>query len=63
MNTGKTVCAQLLEHLPLHQFRLCVKRYGGNHKVQSFTCLDQSVTNISQISYGRYPDNFKRIPP
>ena len=26
---------------PIHQFRQCVKRYGGNHKVQSFTCLDQ----------------------
>ena len=41
MNTGKTVFAQLQEHLPLHQFQRCVKRYDGNYKVQSFTCLDQ----------------------
>ena len=41
MYTGKTVFAQLLEHLPLHQFRLCVKRYNGNHKLQSFSCFDQ----------------------
>jgi len=32
---------QLQKHLPLHQFRQYVKRYGGSHKVQSFTCLDQ----------------------
>ena len=41
MYTGKTVFTQLLEHLPLHQFRLCVKRYNGNYKVQSFSCLNQ----------------------
>jgi transposase len=52
MNTGKTVFAQLLEHLPLHQFRLCVKRYGGNHKVQSFTCLDQYLCLFfAQLTY------------
>jgi len=37
MYIGKTVFTQLLEHLPLHQFRLCVKRYSGNYKVQSFS--------------------------
>ncbi|MBL6956891.1 MAG: DUF4372 domain-containing protein, partial [Chlorobium phaeobacteroides] len=26
MYTGKTVFAQLLDHLPLHQFRRCVMR-------------------------------------
>ncbi len=41
MNTGKTVFAKLQEHLPLHQFRHCVKRYDGNYNVQSLTCLDQ----------------------
>ena len=52
MNTGKTVFAQLLEHLPLHQFRRCVKRYDGNYKVQSFTCLDQYLCLIfAQLTY------------
>ena len=52
MNTGKTVFAQLQEHLPLHQFRQCVKRYGGNHKVQSFTCLDQYLCLFfAQLTY------------
>ena len=52
MNTGKTVFAQLLEHLPLHQFRRCVKRYDGNYKVQSFTCLDQYLCLFfAQLTY------------
>jgi transposase len=52
MNTGKTVFAQLQEHLPLHQFRLCVKRYGGNYKVQSFSCLDQYLCLFfAQLTY------------
>jgi len=52
MNTGKTVFAQLQEHLPLHQFRLCVKRYNGNYKVQSFTCLDQYLCLFfAQLTY------------
>jgi hypothetical protein len=41
MNTGKTVFSQLMEFLPLHQFRKCVKRYNGDYKVQKFSCMDQ----------------------
>ncbi len=52
MNIGKTVFAQLQEHLPLYQFRLCVKRYGGNHKIKSFTCLDQYLCLFfAQLTY------------
>lgn len=41
MNTGKLVFAQVLAHVPLTTFRRCVARYGGEHKVKHFTCLDQ----------------------
>ena len=41
MNTGKTVFSQLMEFLPPHQFRKCVRRYKGDYKVQSFSCMDQ----------------------
>ena len=44
MNTGKLVFAQLMEHLPLTTFRRCVARYGGHHKVQHFSCLDQYLS-------------------
>jgi hypothetical protein len=41
MNQGKLVFAQLTQHLPLTTFRRCVARYRGEHKVKSFSCLDQ----------------------
>jgi hypothetical protein len=41
MHQGKLVFAQLTEHLPLTTFRRCVARYRGEHKVKSFSCLDQ----------------------
>ena len=41
MNTGKTIFAQLMDFLPVDDFRKCVNRYGGHHKVKSFTCWDQ----------------------
>ena len=41
MFNGRTVFAQLMDLLPLHEFRKCVARYRGEHKVQSFSCLDQ----------------------
>jgi hypothetical protein len=41
MYPGKLVFAQVMEHLPLHTFRLVVARYAGEHKVKSFSSLDQ----------------------
>ncbi len=41
MNTGKIVFSQVMDHLPLHSFQRCVRRYRGHYKVQSFSCLDQ----------------------
>jgi hypothetical protein len=41
MNIGGTVFSQLMDFLPMDDFRKCVLQYRGNHKVQSFSCLDQ----------------------
>ena len=41
MNQGRLVFAQLTQHLPLTTFRRCVAKYDGEHKVKSFSCLDQ----------------------
>ena len=41
MNTGRTIFAQLMDLLPLVEFRRCVERYDGDYKIQSFSCLDQ----------------------
>ena len=41
MNQGSTVFAQVLDFLPKREFRRCVARYQGNHRIRSFTCSDQ----------------------
>jgi Domain of unknown function (DUF4372)/Transposase DDE domain len=52
MYAGKLVFAQLMGHLPLHTFRRCVARYGGDHKVQRFSCLDQYLCMaFAQLTY------------
>lgn len=52
MNIGKLVFAQIMEHLPLTTFRRCVARYGGEHKVKTFSCLDQYLCMaFAQLTY------------
>jgi hypothetical protein len=52
MNSGKLVFAQVTQHLPLTTFRRCVTRYGGTHKVKSFSCLDQYLCMaFAQLTY------------
>ena len=52
MNTGRTVFAQLMDFLPLQEFRRCVERYQGDYKVQSFSCLDQFFClAFAQLTY------------
>ncbi len=52
MNTGRTVFSQIMDYLPMHEFRKCVKRYRGNYKVKSFSCLDQFLCMaFAQLTY------------
>ena len=52
MYSGKLVFAQVMEHLPLHTFRRVVSRYAGEHKVKSFSCLDQFLCMaFAQLTY------------
>ena len=51
MNFGKLVFAQVTQHLPLTTFRRCLKRYGGAHKVKSFSCLDQYLEMFHSASF------------
>lgn len=52
MYTGQVVFAQLMAYLPLHKFRRLVKRYRGNHKVKTFSCLDQYLCMaFAQLTY------------
>ena len=52
MNSGRTIFAQLMDLLPLPEFRRCVERYQGDYKVQSFSCLDQFLSlAFAQMTY------------
>ncbi len=52
MNSGRTIFAQLMDRLPLAEFRRCVDRYDGDYKVQSFSCLDQFLClAFAQLTY------------
>jgi hypothetical protein len=44
MNPGKTIFSQVMEFLPMYEFRKCVERYHGDRKVLSFSCLDQFLS-------------------
>jgi hypothetical protein len=41
MNSGRTVFAQLIEHLPHKEFHKCVALYRGNRYAKNFSCWDQ----------------------
>jgi len=41
MNQGQSIFSQLMDFLPIKAFRRCVNKYRGEHKVKSFSCLDQ----------------------
>lgn len=52
MNSGRTIFSQLLEHLPIKEFRKCVARYRGDHWTKTFSCWDQFLCMIfAQLSY------------
>lgn len=52
MNSGRTVFSQLISFLPDREFRRCVARYGGNHRLREFSCWDQYLTlAFAQLTY------------
>jgi len=46
MFTGRTVFTQLTEYLPTRRFQTLVRRYRGDHKMRTFSCLDQLYTMV-----------------
>jgi hypothetical protein len=41
VNSGRTIFAQLMDFVSPYEFRVCVDRYEGHYKVQTFSCWDQ----------------------
>jgi hypothetical protein len=59
MNSGSTVFAQLLSHLPRHTFRKFVERYQGHYRVRTFSCWDQFIAMAFAQLTGR--DSLRNI--
>jgi hypothetical protein len=52
MNAGRTVFAQLIEHLPHKEFQKCVTRYGGDRYAKDFSGWDQYLAMaFAQLTY------------
>ena len=52
MNHGRTVFSQLITFLPDRDFRRCVTRYDGDHRLRGFSCWDQYLTMaFAQLTY------------
>jgi hypothetical protein len=52
MNLGRTVFAQLIDHLPSYEFQKCVARYSGDSHWRGFSCWDQFLAMaFAQLTY------------
>ena len=44
MYKDRFIFSQLMDFFPKHEFNKCVRRYKGNRKASTFTCLDQFMS-------------------
>ena len=52
MNIGRTVFSQLMDFVPMQDFRNAVKHYNGNRRARSFSCWDQFLCMaFAQLTY------------
>ena len=52
MHTGQIVFAQIIDFLPMHEFRKCVRRYQGNRRVRTFSGMNQFLCmTFAQLTY------------
>ena len=52
MNSGQIVLSQVMDFIPMYEFRKCVDRYTGNRKIKSFSCWNQFLCMaFAQLTY------------
>jgi len=52
MNKGRTIFAQVIDHIPVQEFQKCVIRYGGDRNRRGFSCWDQFLClAFAQLTY------------
>ncbi len=57
MYTGKTVFSQVMDCLPMYEFRKCVDRYNGNYHTNNFVLPALTIANVG--AFGK--DNFLKF--
>ena len=50
MYAGQLVFSQLIDYLPMYEFRKCVHRYEGNRRIRNF--CERSVKCILPVVVG-----------
>jgi hypothetical protein len=52
VNKGRTIFAQVMDHIPAQEFQKCVIRYGGDSNPRGFSCWDQFLClAFAQLTY------------
>ena len=52
MHSGKIIFSQIMDFLPMYEFRKCVNRYQGNYKIKSFLALTSfSAWPLPKLTY------------
>lgn len=52
MNLGRPLFSQLMDFLPIKEFRTCVEKYRGSYQIKSFSCWDQFLCMaFAQLTY------------
>ena len=53
MNHGRIVFSQIMDYFPRRRFKRCIDRYRGNHRIRTFSCLDQFYCMVFAQLTGR----------
>ncbi len=52
MHTGQIIFSQIIDFVPMYEFRKCVQRYSGNYKVKSFHVgINSCVWPLLRLTY------------
>ncbi len=52
MHAGQLVFSQVMDYMPMYEFRKCVQRYEGNRRIRNFSCMDQFLCMaFAQLTY------------
>ena len=52
MHEGRIVFSQVMDFVPIYEFRKCVERYAGNYRTRGFSCWNQFLCMaFAQLTY------------